>query len=254
MKAKKEAMTKRAVQTTTAQSSASKARTAKRFEAMLERAQGYLGWTIARVPFDVHEAFPTMLRLRVKGTIAGMDGTSAFRTSLFPVKSLEDGVQEGAGAFFLLVNKAAQRGAGVGIGEMARFTLEADLEPRPADLPDALAALLDEEPGLREFYDSLSESWRREIGKWIVGVKSEAAQMSRCEQMAERLLSTMEAERELPPLIERAFRLRPKARAGWAKMTLTQRRQSLLAVFYYRTPESQQRRLDKVCDEAERRG
>jgi hypothetical protein len=36
-------------------------------------------------------------------------------------------------------------------------------------------------------------------------------------------------------------------------MTPTQRRQGLLAVFYYRTPESQQRRLDKLCEEAERR-
>ncbi|SEG03913.1 Bacteriocin-protection, YdeI or OmpD-Associated [Bryocella elongata] len=230
---------------------------AREFEAALERAPGYLGWTIARVPFDVHKAFSTMLRLRVKGTIrsrhAKGEGT-AFRTSLFPVRSLsERETPDGAGAFFLLVNKAMQRGAGVSAGDMAHFVLEADLGERPAELPDALAALLDEEPGLRAFYDELSESWRREIGKWIHGVKSEEAQLGRCEQMAERLLNTMEAEVELPPLIDKAFRLRPKARAGWAKMTPTQRRQGLLAVFYYRTPEAQQRRLDKLCGEAEER-
>jgi uncharacterized protein YdeI (YjbR/CyaY-like superfamily) len=43
--------------------------------------------------------------------------------------------------------------------------LEADLEPRSAELPLGLASLLDEEPGLRDYYDSLSESMRREIGK-----------------------------------------------------------------------------------------
>jgi len=261
MPVKKKAVKKSAARTTVQATTASKGRAmssdARSFEAALERAKGYLGWTIARVPFDVHEAFKEMRRLRVRGTIAPVHAKARgfeFRTSLFPVRSLSEvEPQHGVGSFFLLVNKAMQAGAGVRQGEMAHFTLEADLGERPADLPDALAALLDEEPGLRAFYDELSESWRREIGKWIAGVKSEEAQLSRCEQMAERLLNTMEAEVELPPLIEKAFRLRPKARAGWAKMTPTQRRQGLLAVFYYRTPESQQKRLDKLCGEAEER-
>jgi hypothetical protein len=237
---------------------ARKAGSAVAFEAVLERGDKALGWTIARVPVDVHKAFPSMLRLRVKGTVAALPYASVcvpFRTSLFPVRGLpgEGDTPSGAGAFFLLVNKAAQREAGLHPGDRARFTLAADLEDRPAELPDVLAVLLDEEPGLRAFYDGLSESWRREIGKWIGGVKSDAARMTRCEQMAERLLSAMEAEVSLPPLIDRTFRARPKARAGWAKMTPVQRRQSLLAVFYYQTPEARQRRLDKVCDEAEKR-
>jgi hypothetical protein len=76
--------------------------------------------------------------------------------------------------------------------------------------------------------------------------------MRRAEQMAERLLATMEGERQLPPVMEAAFRLRPKARAGWARMTATQRRNGLMAVFYYRTPDAQLRRVQKLCDEAER--
>ena len=72
------------------------------------------------------------------------------------------------------------------------------------------------------------------------------------EQLAERLLATMEAERELPPAIVAAFRSRPKARAGWARMTPTQRRGELLAVFYYQTVEARQRRIDKLCEVAER--
>jgi uncharacterized protein YdeI (YjbR/CyaY-like superfamily) len=77
--------------------------------------------------------------------------------------------------------------------------------------------------------------------------------MRRTQQMAERLLATMEGERELPPIIEAAFRAHPRARAGWARMTLTQRRSELLAVFYYQTPESRQKRVDKLCDAAEKR-
>jgi uncharacterized protein YdeI (YjbR/CyaY-like superfamily) len=77
--------------------------------------------------------------------------------------------------------------------------------------------------------------------------------MRRAEQMAERLLGTMEGERELPPVVAAAFRRRPKAKAGWETMTQLQRRQSLLAVFYYQTPEARERRVEKLCDEAEKR-
>jgi len=87
----------------------------------------------------------------------------------------------------------------------------------------------------------------------VVGVKSDEARMRRAQQMAERLLATMEGERELPPVIAAAFRARPKARARWAKMTAAQRRGELMAVFYYQTPEARQRRVEKLCDGAERR-
>jgi len=77
--------------------------------------------------------------------------------------------------------------------------------------------------------------------------------MKRAEQMAERLLATMEAEVELPPIIVAAFRRRPKARLGWEKMTPLQRRNELMAVFYYQTPEAREKRLGKLCDGAEKK-
>ena len=77
--------------------------------------------------------------------------------------------------------------------------------------------------------------------------------MRRASQMAERLLSTTEAEKELPPAIAAAFRKRPKARAGWEQLTPAQRRSELLGVFYYQTPEARERRIGKLCDAAEKR-
>ena len=210
----------------------------KRFQAVLEKGDRALGWTIVRVPFDPAVTWKEMIRLRVRGEVNGF----TFRTSLFP---------DSAGGFYLLVNRTMQAGAGVGLGGSADFVLEPDLEPRNAELPDELGALLDEAEGLRAWYDGLTEYTRREIGKWVLGVKSDEARLRRAEQTAERLLSTMEAEIELPPLIEAAFRARPKARAGWAKMTPTQRRGELLAVFHYQTPESRQKRLAKLCEVAE---
>jgi hypothetical protein len=216
-----------------------------------------LGWTIARVPFAPKEVWPKMLRLRVRGEINGF----AFRTSLFPHADSTKAFAESkrtvkvpkAGGYFLLVNKAMQKGAGVGQGEMAQFTLEPDLEPREAVLPDEMAVLLDEEPGLRTWYDSLSENTRRQMGTYLNEPQSETARRKRAEQMAERMLGTMEAERELPPMIVAAFRRRPKAKAGWQKMTPTQRRMELFTIHAYKTPESVQRRIEKLCDAAEKK-
>jgi uncharacterized protein YdeI (YjbR/CyaY-like superfamily) len=203
------------------------------FRATLEQGSLALGWIIARVPFNPAEVWPKMIRLRVRGEINGF----AFRTSLFP---------DPRGGFYLLVNRVMQKAAVAHLGEAAEFRLEPDLEDRAAELPDELAVLLDDEPGLRPWYDSLTEYTRREIGKWIHGVKTDTSRMKRAEQMAERLLATMEAEVELPPLISAVFRRNPKARAAWEKLTPLQRRQQLMAVFYYQTPEARERRVEKI--------
>jgi uncharacterized protein YdeI (YjbR/CyaY-like superfamily) len=212
---------------------------ARTFRATLEQGSQALGWTIARIPFEPSDAWPKMIRLRVRGEI----NSFAFRTSLFP---------DARGGFYLLVNRAMQQQAGAHLGDTAEFRLEPDLDAREAELPDELAVLLDDEPGLRPWYDTLTEYTRREIGKWILNVKTDASRMKRAEQMAERLLATMEAEVELPPVIEAAFRKHPNARAGWKKMTPLQRRNQMLAVFYYQTPDARQRRIDKLIETAEK--
>ena len=213
----------------------------QRFRAVLEKGDGALGWTIVRVPFEPGAVWAEMVRLRVRGEVNGV----GFRTSLFP---------DARGGFCLLVNRAAQRAAGIGLGDAAEFALWPDLEARAAELPDELAVLLEEEDGLREWYDGLGEYMRREIGKWVLGVRGEEARVRRATQMAERLLATMEAERELPPLIATALKRRPKALAGWGRMTEAQRRGHLMGVFYYKTPESRETRVGKLLEDAEKRG
>jgi Bacteriocin-protection, YdeI or OmpD-Associated/Domain of unknown function (DUF1905) len=162
-----------------------------RFKAVLERAGNGLGWTTVRVPFNPQETWTQMRRLRVRAKVLGRKAPAVeFRTSLFPLPGEN-------GHYVLLVNKRVQREAGIALGSFAEFSLEADLEPRPAELPDELASLLDEEPGLHQYYNGLSESMRREIGKWVTDVKSDASRMKRAEQMAERLLGAMEGEQQL---------------------------------------------------------
>ena len=217
------------------------ARERRCFRAVLERGDRALGWTVMRVPFAPGEVWEGMVRLRVAGTVNGW----GFRTSLFSFA-------DGAGCY-VLVNQAMQRGGGVTLGMEAEVCLWPDRDERPAELPDVLAALLEEEEGLRAWFDGLSESVRREVGKWVLGVKSEEAQVRRAMQMAERLLATREAERELPPVIARALAGSARARAGWARMTEVQRRGELMGVFHYQTPEARERRVQKLVEAAERR-
>jgi uncharacterized protein YdeI (YjbR/CyaY-like superfamily) len=209
----------------------------KVFRAVLERIQSNLGWTIIRIPFDVARTWGKRSRLRVKGDINGF----AFRTSLFPARG---------GGHILLVNKQMQKGGDVWLGMAARFKLEPDLDERIAVIPAELNKFLKEDAHLRRWFDKLNYSTRSEIGKWIVQVKSADARVRRAEQMAERLLAVMDAEHELPPALQIAFARDPQALEGWKYMSPSHRRNHLFGIFYYRTPDAQARRIEKVLQDA----
>ncbi len=196
-----------------------------------------LGWVIIRIPFDVAKIWGKRGQLRVKGEINGF----AFRTSLFPT---------GKGYHYLLVNKRMQAGSKTAPGMAAQFRLEPDREVRKAILPAELKRFLDEERSLGRWYGQLNYSTRKAIGDWICQVKSAEARMRRADQIAERLLATMEAERELPPVLKAVFARDPRAYEGWQRMSPSHRRGHLMAIFYYRTPEARNRRVSKIIEDA----
>ena len=209
----------------------------KTYSAPLERLRSGLGWVIAYLPFDAAGVWGGRGRLKVKGEINGF----AFRTSLFPTRD---------GRHFLLINKRMQKGAHAIEGAVARFRLEPDLEERTVTVPTELKHVLAEDRSVLRWFDKLNYSTRKWITDWVTDVKSAAARSRRSEQVAEQLMSTMEAERELPPMLQLAFARNPRAREGWEQMSPIRRRGQLLAIFYYRTPESRARRLSKVIEEA----
>jgi uncharacterized protein YdeI (YjbR/CyaY-like superfamily) len=208
----------------------------KSFKATLEILRSGLGWVIARVPFDVAKTWGTR-RPKVKGEINGFP----FRTTLFPARS---------GGHFVLVNKRMQAGSGTVPGSMAQFRLELDTEKRTVTTPAELKRAMAGDRALERWYDALNYSTRKYITEWITEVKSADARVRRAEQLAERLLSTMEAEQELPPLLRLAFGRTPHALEGWLRMSPTQRRAQLLAIFYYRSPEARAQRVAKVVEAA----
>ena len=209
----------------------------KSFSAPLERMSSRLNWVIARLPFDAAAMWGSRGRLKVKGDINGF----AFRTSLFPTRD---------GRHFLLINKRMQKGSHAVAGTVARFHLEPDNEERTVTIPAEFKRILSEDRSFLRWFDQLNYSTRKWVTDWITDVKSAEARVRRSEQVAEQLLSTMEAERELPPILQLAFARNPRAREGWEQMSDSARRGQLLAIFYYRSPESRARRLAKVIEEA----
>src|ERR1017187_8863484 len=210
----------------------------KSFTAVLEPLRSGLGWVIARIPFDVAEAWPVRRGVRVRGEFEGF----AFRTSLFAYSRGE--------GHFLLVNKKMQAAAKVTVGSRARIRLEPDLEERAATVPPELDKALKGDRRLRKWFDGQSYSMRKEIGAWVSDPKSAASRKQRAERMAERLLLTLEGETELPPILHAAFLRQPRARRGWEAMTPTQRRGHLLGIFYYQSVEARERRAAKAIEEA----
>jgi uncharacterized protein YdeI (YjbR/CyaY-like superfamily) len=207
------------------------------FQATLERIDSPLKWVMVRIPFNAGEVWGKRGQLRVRGKINGF----AFCTSLFP---------DGKGGHRLLVNKVMQRGAKAAPGMAARFRIEPDGEPRVVRVPAELHSALSEEHSLRRWFDSLSPSIRSEFCKSVAQAKSHEARLRRARQMAETLMSAMEAERELPPNLTRSFAQNSLAREGWQLMTPARRRRHLLGIFYYRSPEARASRIAKALEEA----
>ena len=209
----------------------------KRFRATLERMRGNLGWVIVWIPFNVYETWGRRGNFPVKGEINGF----AFRTSLFPTRR---------GVHFLLVNKKMQAGAAVAAGSTAEFRLEPDTAKRVAVAPSELERFLAEDKSLRRWFDTLSYSIRRWICDSVAQPKSAASRSRRAEQIAEQMLTVMDAEREFPPALRLAFTRDPRALEGWNLMSPTHRRHQLLSIFHYRTPDARARRMNRAVEDA----
>jgi uncharacterized protein YdeI (YjbR/CyaY-like superfamily) len=209
---------------------------AKTFSAVLERMEGNLGWVIIRLPFDAAKLWGKRGQLRVQGDINGF----GFSSSLFPT---------GNGGHFLLVNKKMQKGGKTAAGLKAKFNLQPDPASRKIVLPKELIKELEQSQRLLKVFESLSNSVRNWFTKMVADPKSPEARVRRARQIAELLMETMEAEKDLPPMIQLALRQNPRAREKWEQLSPSRRRAYLLAIFYYRTPESRARRLAKCMEE-----
>lgn len=209
----------------------------KKFRTTLELMRSPLKWVIIHVPFNVGETWGSRGQVKVRVSVNG----EPFRTSLFPTRS---------GTHFMIVNKKMQKAAEVKVGMAAGFVMEPDREARTVNTPVEVDRALKQDRALLKFYNGLNHSTRNEICRWVSEPKSPESRTRRADQIAERLLETMEAELELPPLIRTALARNPIAYDGWQCMSSSHRRAHLMGIFYYRTPDGRARRLAKAMEAA----
>lgn len=210
---------------------------AKTFRAPLQR-EGRLGWTVAYLPFSVEKTWGTRRQVRVKGEINGF----AFRATAFPSKS---------GRHYLMIRREMQKCGHAAAGTVAHFRLEPDTEKRELKEPRELVLALKEDRSLWRWYQELSGSMRRYFCTLVSKAKSAETRRRRAERMAEGLYLAMDAERELPPLIRRVMDEYPRAYEGWQKLTPSVRRHELIAIFHYRNPATQRKRIEKAMTTAQ---
>lgn len=208
----------------------------KSFSAVLTRSGNSLHWVVIRIPFDAAKVWGVRGQVRVKGDVNGF----AFRTSLFP---------SGDGHHFMIVNKHMQTGGKASPGMEAKFRMEPDTEKRTTPVVPELERVLRQSKRLEKFYQSLSPSARNEIVRFVSEGKQKATRARRADQLAVRLMETMEAEIELPPMIHQVMLRNPPAEQGWGRMPPSHRRMHLLGIFYYRNFDARLRRIQKAVEE-----
>jgi hypothetical protein len=141
----------------------------RRFEGTLER---HGSGTVVVVPFDLKEEFGSG-RPPVRATVNG----HTFRTTLFTM----------GGRPLLGLNREVREAAGVDAGAQVSVTLERDKEPRSVAVPPDLAVALDRDLAVRNTFNGLSYTHRKEYVRWIEEAKREETRTRRIEKSIELL-------------------------------------------------------------------
>lgn len=158
--------------------------TSCRFRAMIEPATG--GGAAAQIPPDVTAALGGLKQMRVTGTLNG----TPIRTSTMPYR----------GGFYVGLHKAAREAAGVVIGDEVELELMRDDSPRVLDIPEELERVFTSEPALRERFDGLSFSRRRDLAGPISEAKKPETRTARLEKAVATLRGLAEPDnRPSPP-------------------------------------------------------
>lgn len=142
-----------------------------RFRTTIEAATG--GGAAAQVPPEVRDALGGNRQIRVTGTLNG----TPFRSSTMPYR----------GAFYVGIHRAVREEAAVDIGDEVELTLVRDDAPRTLELAPELEAALGAEPALRQRFDGLSFSRRRELADPIAEAKKPETREARLEKALTRL-------------------------------------------------------------------
>lgn len=111
-----------------------------------------------RIPPEVVEAFGKGKKPPVKATLNGF----TYQTTVAVM----------GGDYYIPLSAERRNAAGVKAGDTLPLTLELDTEPRTVEVPPDLAQALAAVPGLRQKFDGLAYTHRKEYVRWVDDAKT----------------------------------------------------------------------------------
>jgi hypothetical protein len=126
------------------------------------------------LPRKVADALGGLKQMRVVGTVNGV----AYQSSTMPY---------GGRGLFMGVHKATREAAGVSVGDAVVVVVSRDESPRVLEIPAELESAFAVEPMLRQRFDALSFSRRRDIAAPISQAKRPETRAARLEKAIGRL-------------------------------------------------------------------
>jgi hypothetical protein len=132
--------------------------------------------------------------LDATGIVVPDDAVQALGTSKRPAVTIDiDGyryrstVARMGGRYLIPFAQEHRRASGIEPGRTVEVTLELDTEPRTVEVPPDLAAALDSKPGVRDAFDRLAYSVRKEHVRQVESAKAPETRARRVERILEGL-------------------------------------------------------------------
>jgi hypothetical protein len=142
-----------------------------RFTAKIEPGPG--GGAFVVFPYDVEKEFGAKDRVPVKATFDGVPYAGSL-------------MRCGAQQHMLGILKSIRQQTGKQLGDRIEVAIWKDEQERTVEVPAALATLM-KKHGVREFFDSLSYTNRKEYCRWITEAKKEETRQTRIAKAVEML-------------------------------------------------------------------
>ena len=145
------------------------------FEAVLQRLEGKMQWTVFYIPFSIQDSYGTGGRLPVKAIIDG----HLFTGMLLPSKK----------GHYMVCNQRIRETCQKGIGDSVYVIIWPDTQPRSVDVPEYLLNRLNNSPDILVLFKAQPDYLKREQLNHIEGAKSEEAR----ERRISKLLNMLQA-------------------------------------------------------------
>lgn len=126
------------------------------------------------LPPDVATALGGLKQMRVVGTLNAI----AYQSSTMPY---------GGRGLFMGVHKATQAVAGIALGDLVDVEVSRDDRPRMLDLPTELVSAFAADPDLRQRFDALAFTRRKQLAAPIGEAKLPATRAARLEKALRHL-------------------------------------------------------------------